>query len=290
MYALALAALATAPAQPSAKHDDQNPLYKSLLDTGLDVGAGTKVKFPPPTMPDGLDAAKQTAIIKTVVGKDYPLEEFTRNSVNARLQMKINTVKPDPKGPAKSVDVWFIAYGDFKLLEDDKFLDKLTNSDKGGGGKGGPLEKGALAKRGITIKPEDEKREAYGHFEFDFLEKVRLKGVGRAMWSRNGESVVAAAEIDPRFATDKEFPNQWRSITKAGGQVKLGDPNPWSGAAMYLKITKLTEPAGAVFIEQHIVFVEPTGWFDGANLLVSKLPPAVQDNVRTMRKEFLKGK
>jgi hypothetical protein len=184
--------------------------------------------------------------------------------------------------------VWFIAHGDFKLLEDDKFLDRLTRTDRSGGGKGGPLTKEDLAKRKIEVK--DEKREGYGKFEFDFLEKVRLRGAGHAMWSRNGESVVAAAEIDPRFLNDKEFPNQWQSIIKGGEAVKYGDPNPWTGAAMYLKITKLKDPAGAVFIEQHIIFAEPTGWFDKANLLRSKLPPAVTDNVRTMRKEFQKGK
>ncbi|MBN9122977.1 MAG: hypothetical protein J0I06_28210 [Planctomycetes bacterium] len=290
MYALAFAALAVAPAQPPAKHEDQNPLYKSLLETGLDVGGGAKAKFPAPTMPDGLDAAKQTAVIKGLIGTEYSYDEFTRQAVVAPYLMKIRDVTPsDPKAPARGVDVWFVAHGDFKLLEDDKFLDKLTNTGKGGG-KGGPLDKAALAKRGITVKPGDEKREGYGHFEFDFLEKVRLSGVGHAMWSRNGESVVVAAEIDPRFAADKDFPNQWRSITKTGGQVKVGPPVAWSGAAMYLKITKLAAPAGAVFVEQHIVFAEPTGWFDGANLLRSKLPLAVQDNVRTVRRDFLKGK
>ena len=59
---------------------------------------------------------------------------------------------------------------------------------------------------------------------------------------------------------------------------------------MYLKITKLAEPAGAVFAEQHITFVEPHGWFDGENLLRSKLPLSVQENVRSTRKEFIKGK
>ncbi len=290
MYALAFAALATAPAQPPAKHEDQNPLYKRLLDPGLDVGAGAKAPFPAPTMPDGLDAAKQTAILKATIAKEYDYAEFTRNAVPAPYLMKIRDIKPsDPKAPARGVDVWFVAHGDFKLLEDDKFLDRLTNAGKGGG-KGGPLNRNDLMKRGITLKPEDEKREGYGHFEFDFLEKVRLSGVGHAMWSRNGESVIATAEIDPRFLDDKEYPNRWRSIIKAGGQVKLGDPTPWTGAAMYLKITKLSEPAGAVFVEQHIIFAEPTGWFDGANLLRSKLPLAVQDNVRTMRKEFVKGK
>ena len=38
------------------------------------------------------------------------------------------------------------------------------------------------------------------------------------------------------------------------------------------------------------VFAEPTGWFEGANLLRSKLPLVVQNNVRNMRREWLKGK
>jgi hypothetical protein len=288
MYALALAALAIAPAQPPAKHEDQNPLYKGLIESGLDVGGKEKAKFPAPSMPDGLDAAKQTAVIKELIGSAYTYEEFTRNSGVAPQLLKIRDLG-DPKAPVRGVDVWFLAYGDFKQLEDDKFLDRLTNSGKGGG-KGGPLDKAALGKRGIELKPEDEKREGYGHFEFDFLEKVRLSGVGHAMWSRNAESVIATAEIDPRFIDDKEHPNRWRSITKAGGQVKLGDPQPWRGAAMYLKITKLAAPAGAVFVEQHVIFAEPTGWFDGTTLLRSKLPAAVQINVRDMRKEFAKGK
>lgn len=291
MYALAIAVLATAPAQPPTKHEDQNPLYKGLLDPGLDVGGNAKIKLPPPTMPDGLDGAKQTAIIKGLIGTEYSYDEFTRKSVVAPQLLKIRDVAGgDPKAPVRGVDVWFVAYGDFKLLDDDKFLDKLTSGNKGAGGRGEPLTKEELAKRGITLKPGDEKREGYGHFEFDFLEKVRLSGTGHAMWSRNSESVVAAAEIDPRFLNDKDYPNRWRSITKAGGQVKIGDPHPWSGATMYFKITKLAQPAGAMFIEQHVIFAEPTGWFDGANLLRSKLPIAVQDNVRTMRKELQKGK
>lgn len=287
MQTLLLVALAAAPAQPPAdKHDEQNALYKRLLTEGLDVGAGAKVKLPAPTMADGLTGAKQTAVIKGLIGSDYSYDEFARDSVVAPQLLKIGDIKPsDPKAPARGVDVWFIAYGNFKRLEDDKFLDKLMNAGKSsGGGKGGPLKPEDLAKRKIEIKKGDEKREGYGTFEFDFLEKVRLTGTGHAVWSRNADSVVAAAEIDPRFATDKEFPNQWRAL----GGDKPGPANPWGGAAMYLKITKLAEPAGAVFVEQHIVFAEPTGWFDGANLLRSKLPVAVQQNVRTTRQEFKK--
>src|SRR5262245_40866800 len=138
MYALALAALAISPAQPPAKHEDQNPLFKGLIESGLDAGGKEKIKFPPPTMPDGLDAAKQTAIIKNLIGTDYSYEEFTRKSVVAPQLMKIRDIAGgDPKAPVRGVDVWFVAHGDFKLLEDDKFLERLTSANKGTGGKGG---------------------------------------------------------------------------------------------------------------------------------------------------------
>jgi hypothetical protein len=290
MYSTILAALLAAPAQPPAPPEDPNPLYKSLLDTGVTVGAG-KVKLPAPTMPDGLSGAKQTEIIKGLIAGQYDYDEFTRKAVVAPQVLKIGDTKPaDPTAPGRTVDVWFVAHGDFKLLEDDKFLEKLTGTNKGGGGKTVPLTPADLAKRTITIPKANQNREAYGHVEFDFLEKVRLEATGHAMWSRNAESAVAAAEIDPRFLNDAEFPNRWRSITKEAGAVKVGEPHPWTGAAVYLKVTKLQEPAGALFIEQHIIYSEPAGWFGGANLLGSKLPIAVQDNVRTIRREFQKGK
>ena len=291
MTAILLAALSLAPAQPASdKHEDQNPLFKRLTTDGLDVGGKAKTKFVTPVLPDGLDGAKQTAIIKELIKADYAYDEFTRDSVVGPQLLKIGDVADsDKKTPGRTVDVYFIAYGEFKRLEDDKFLDKLLSSAKGSsGGKGGPLEAKDLAPRKIEIKKEDEKRESYGTVEFDFLEKVRLNATGHAMWSRNKESVLAAAEIDPRFLGDKDFPNQWRSIVKEGGQVKIGEPNPWSGAAMYVKVTKLAEPAGAMFVEQHVVFTEPAGWFGGENLLRSKLPLAVPQNVRTMRQEFKK--
>jgi hypothetical protein len=286
VFTLMLVSLAVA-AQPPKDHESANPLYKSLLDPGLAVGATAKAKFPAPSMPDGLDAAKQKAVITALIKDDYTLEDFTRKSIVAPQLLKLRDVAPsDPKAPARGVDVWFVTYGDLKALDDEKFLERLVNAGKGEG-KGKGLTKDDLAKRKITVA--DEKRESYGFIEFDFLEKVHLKATGRAVWSRTDESVLVAAEIDPRFRGDAEFPNQWQSIIKDGG-AKLGPATPWSEAGFYLKITKLAEPAGALFVEQHVIFAEPTGWFDGANLLRSKLPIAVQSNVRSMRKEWMKQK
>jgi hypothetical protein len=290
MFAVALAALTITPSQPPAKHEEQNPLFKNLLETGITIG-DAKVKFPAPLLVDGLSAAKQTEIIKSLIAADYDYSEFTRDSITARHMLKIGDVKPaDPKMPGRAVNVYFIVHADFKVLEDDKFLDKLTGNNKGGAAKTVPLTDADLKKRNIALPNAKVKNEGYGHVEFDFLDKVRLKATGHAIWSRNSESVVAAAEIDPRFQDDKEFPNEWRSMTRSDGEMKLGPAHPWTGAGMYLKVTKLQEPAGALFVEQHIIFSEPTLWFDGANLLRSKLPIAIQESVRTMRREFQNAK
>ena len=283
-------ALLVAGQPPAASHEARNPLFKELLDPGLVVGPGVRAKFPPPTMPDGLDPAKQKAVIAQLIGADYRYDDFVRASVVAPQLLKLRDVTPaDPKAPARGVDVWFVAHGDFALTDDEKFLERLVNTGRGEG-KGKGLTKEDLARRKIAAAPEDEKREGYGLVEFDFLDKVRIRATGRAVWSKSPESVVVAAVVDPRFLNDPEFPNEWRPIAKDGAAVTAGPPQPWGGAGFYLKVTKLAEPAGALFVEQHTVFAEPTGWFEGANLLRSKLPPVVQNNVRNMRREWLKGK
>jgi hypothetical protein len=70
--------------------------------------------------------------------------------------------------------------------------------------------------------------------------------------------------------------------------VKAGPWKPFSGSGQYLKVTRLVEPQGALFVEYHLVFTEPADWFGGANLLRSKLPQAAQVIVRSMRRELLK--
>jgi hypothetical protein len=288
MFPLLLALTAWTAAQ-QAGHEEANPLYRDLLERGVAVGPGLRAKLPPPTVPDGLDAAGQRAAIQNLIGTDYSYDEFTRRSVVAPHLLRLRDVKPsDPKAPARGVDVWFVAYGDFKLTEDDKFLDRLLQAGRDGG-EGRSLTAADLAKRKIVPPPGADKRQDFGHVEFDFLDRVRIRATGRAVWSRTPESVLAAVELDPRFVGDPEFPNEWRPLTKESGEVKAGPPSPYSEAALYVKLTKLAEPADAIFIEQHIVFAEPFGWFDGENLLRSKLPHVVQNNVRTARREWVKA-
>ncbi|HTU21721.1 MAG TPA: hypothetical protein VMG10_27030 [Gemmataceae bacterium] len=46
------------------------------------------------------------------------------------------------------------------------------------------------------------------------------------------------------------------------------------------------EPKGALFIEYHLIYSEPQGWFSGADPLTTKLPAIIQAEVRTFRREL----
>ena len=101
---------------------------------------------------------------------------------------------------------------------------------------------------------------------------------------------MTAAEIDPRFDGDKEFPNEWSPLSRDGGAARRRPAAAWSGAGFYLKVTRLAAPPGAVFGSSTSSSPSRLGWFGGANLLRSKLPIAVQTVVRNMRREWVKGK
>jgi hypothetical protein len=262
---------------PDTSHKTANPVFAELLEPGVAVGLELRAKFPPPAMPDGLAADEQKAAIQRLLGSDHTYEEFTRRSTFAPQLLRIGDARPsDPAAPARVVDVYFIAYGDLDAAGDTTFLKRLTNLGSGHGGKFQSLNGDQLATRKIEPARGAETREGYGRVEFDILEKVRLTLTGRAMWSETPESLVAAAVVDPRFRGDPEFPNEWRQLSRKADGLRVGPAQPYGGAGLYLKVTRLVEPAGALFIEQHVVFAEPTGWFGGANLLRSKLPLLVR--------------
>jgi hypothetical protein len=275
---------------PAAGEESANPLFQQLREQGVAVGAGIKVPLPAPTMADGLDAKAQQAVLKAVAGEDYSLDELLRNSVVAPHILKLRDINPsDPAAPARGVDVWFIAYADLKTVTDKDFLDRLLNSNQKEGKSRG-LNAAELEKRRLVIKPADEKHESYGNVVFTFLDRVEISATGHSYWSQTPDSVVFAAVLDPRFLNDADFPNQWRSVMRdPAGKTQLGPANPYDGAGYYLKFTRLAEPKGALFVEAHVVFAEPVKWFDGANLLRSKLPPVVQSQVRSVRRELIKA-
>jgi hypothetical protein len=271
-----------------------NPVYRDLRDTGISLAPRFCCRLPPPSMADGLDAERQAAAIAAVLAGAYPMKQFVRKSVVAPHVLRMSEVDSgDPNHPGRRVDAWFVAFGDFDRLADKEFLDSLLKSgeqdlERPDGGR--DWTTADLARRGIVIGPGREKYEGYGHASYDLLKRVRLQLSGHACWSRTGDSILAAAVVDPRFQSDPEFPNRWFAIAKRpSGEATVGPPRPYYGAGFYAKLTRLADPPGAIFVEYHLAFGEPREWFGSTNLLGSKLPAIAQSQVRSVRRELLTG-
>lgn len=268
-------------------HEQANLLYRELRETGVTISPTLKSPLPAPSLPDGLDAKAQRAVMIALAGQEDQVEELTRKSVVAPHILKIREIKPsDPEAPAFGVDFWFVAYGDLETLARENFVKDLLNSTQKDR-KVHILTEAELAKRKLKAQPD----EGYSHAVSTVMDKVQLLSTNYSYTTRTPDSIVVASRLDPRFRDDPEYPNQWRLIEKnAAGNVQLGPPQPYTGAGSYLKVTRLATPAGALLVESHLVYTEPKQWFNGANLLRSKMPLMVQAEVRSFRKELTKRK
>ncbi len=282
-----LLALSTLAADP---HLEANPLYRELREKGIAVSAEQRVPLPEPTFPDGISGAALRARLEALPGRHVPVDELLRNSIVAGLVVHFRDIETkDKKLPVHGCDVWFAAYGDLEPLTKQDFMDDLMRSQQKDA-RIHVLTAAELAERKIVVaagpdKPERQDR--YAHTVFPLLDRVQIAATSRTVMSRTADSLLFATALDPRFADDKEFPNRWRPMKKLpGNRVEYGPPHPYEGAAAYLKVTRLSDPKGALLVEYHLVFVEPQEWFGGANLLRSKLPVLIQTQVRAFREKL----
>lgn len=272
-----------------------NVVFDQLTQTGVRLQSGEVVRLPAPTMPDGLDAGQQSAILEKTAG-NYGVDRFARKSAVAPFVLEINSIEDDrQQRGGQRVDFYFVAYGSREALFDEALFGDLVGVQEGN------AKDKAMSTHTLT---DDELRtrnlaplsdgdtdgdlvESYVAVEAPILERVELQGVGRAVKQKTGESLLGAWMLDERFSDDPDYPNQWRPVIRdAAGRMSLGPPTPYSGLGGYIKLTALHEPAGAIFVECHAAFDEPHEWFDGKNLLRSKLPQAVQENIRTFRRKL----
>ena len=267
------AALLSADGVADAKHIASNPVYAELRQTGLTIGEQDPFKLPAPTMDDGLTGKQQEAIIEQVGGKAFPLDRLTRDFIYAPYVLKkIEEVDcPSVDSKAKFVNVYFVAYGNFDdLAKNGKPEDDWKT-----------IEEPDLAKRGID--EVDTKHERYGHITRNLIDYVELQAAVRTFWSQTNDSLIFATQLAPQFSGDSEFPNHWQKLVR---KKPTGPKHPYEHLGMYIKVTRLKDYDEGLFIEVHVVFSEPEGWFGGRNRLVSKLPQVVQTEVRDARQDM----
>lgn len=274
-----------------AEDEAANPLFEQLRGKGVAITAETAVPLPPPVMADRLDATGQREVLQKVVGERFPVKDFVGKVGTAPHVYHINKVPAASSDALRAfrIDASFVAYGSLDLVADKDFLENLHKKQKDR--KLHVLTSEELDKRKLHVESAKHREERYSHGVFIVLDRIELSAALRTFVTRRPDSLLAATQIDPRFAKDAGFPNQWRKITYDDeGRRKVGPPQPYSGAGGYLKITRLHEPKGALFVEYHIIYTEPKGWFNGADPLTTKLPAIIQSEVRTFRQELNRAK
>jgi hypothetical protein len=272
---------------PLRADEPGNPLFKQLRSDGVAVSAQTKTPLSAPLMADGLDAAGQRAVLEKVVGNRFSVGEFTAKVGTAPHVYAIRKIAIGGADAARAlgIDISFIAHGSLDTVANRDFLEDLHKKSKDR--QIHVMTVRELEKRKLSVESSKQREERYSHGVFLVLERVELRAALHTLLTRQPDSLLAATVVDPRFAKDPDFPNQWRKITvDEDGQRQLGPPHPYSGAGGYLKISRLHEPKGALFIEYHLLYTEQKGWFGGADPLTTKLPAIIQSEVRTFRREL----
>ncbi len=270
--------------QQGSPHLQHNPVYRDLIEDGVNMTPQFDVKLPEPSLPDGLSGDEQKQRITKLIGRRYSWEVFTRDSTVAPYKFELTDKKTnDPNIKYQEAHIYFVAYGDLNAIADAGGVSESDDENA----KSKPLTPNDLAANNIALV--DPKHESYAYISNDLIDKIRLSGVLRSYWSETADSIIAAAEMDSRFDKNKKFPNQWQPLLTTRAPKKLGKASPYHGAGGYSKITRLEDPKEALFVEAHLVFAEPHGWFQGHNLLGAKLPAYFQSEVRSTRREILRA-
>jgi hypothetical protein len=278
------------PAVLAADEAPTNPLYDELVTKGIPLPEGPTVKLPAPLLKPGIVPSDIPALLEKAAGR-RPVELFQKRTITAPFSLTISSVEKDKDVRCgQMIDLTFMAYGKLDGVLDTDFIDTLL-AGKGKGKNGDTstvLSAGELKQRGIRLLDRPGAKEQYATMTMQLLEKVQVEGVMRSVRTKLPKAVLSATRMDDSFQKDKDHPNIWRHIMPAGDEDKLGEPHPYTGMGGYVLITQLPEPKGALLVEMHFLLHEPPDWFGGFNLLRSKLPTVIENNVRSFRRKLTK--
>lgn len=279
----------------SADTAPENPVLRELLEKGVTMSDGKAYKLPPPAMGEGLSAAEQKAVIEKIgKAKGYSFADLTDSRTAAPVVIAIRALKDsdDETSIVRSIDLYFIARGKWEVLISKEFLDGISKPKDGEKknevvSKSGFLTEAEMKKRGLKLESTPEREMKFVYTTFSLFDQVELSATRLAVATRSKTALVGAAKLDPRFAADAEYPNRWRPIVRdADAEIAYGKPHPYDGGGAYAKATKLLDPADAIFVECHLVYEEPYGWFQGGEMLNSKLPTVVKSRIRAFRSKL----
>jgi hypothetical protein len=271
--------------------DADNPIYDALVGRGVKISPQVTLQLPKPILQDGLAPGQQRQVIESLLAGKYEWDAFTRKSIVSPFLLRISEGAAESGPIERKVDLYFVAFGSLDAMKGEDYLNKQlnlagTNDQADEARRAKTLSGDELRKRNIAAgtNPGDPRWVA---MTYTLLGKVRISLTTQNIKTESKDSSLLASVADPRFERDPEYPNSWRSLTiDDAGQRQVGPAEPYVGLGSYVKAARLAEPVGAIFIEYHVAFVEPQGWFHGTNLLRSKLPIVAQETVRKFRRNL----
>jgi hypothetical protein len=272
-----------------------NSVFTELIEKGVVMSDGEAYKLPKPAMADDLDAVAQKAVIEKLAKlKNLTFDDLIDDRSSAPTVLAIRTLKDseDESSIIRSIDLYFLVHGKWDVLNSKEFLDTLSKSKDGSNknevvSKSGFLTEEEIKKRKLKLESTPEREMKFVYTTFSLFDQVELSATRLVVATRTKTSITGASKLDERFNDDADYPNHWRSILRdAGADITYGKPKSYAGGGAYAKVTKLAEPADTIFVECHLVYEEPYGWFEGGEMLNSKLPIVVKSKVRNFRSKL----
>lgn len=274
-----------------------HPIVQSLVAEGFEVADGERATVAPPTLLPGMDDAAQRAALEELFG-EVAWDDYFDPSANARKVLDIDSADLELDGAkVRTLDLVFVAYGKLAVVRDKDLMQSIFGGNRGEEDSETGFKRYAESltaeetqARGFEQQLEGERRRHLTRYRFALIEKVVIEGLVEGD-GRDYSSLLVESAVSPlAMLEDAEYPSVWRAIPRgAESDADLEDPEPFRGFAGYLQASDLKFEPGAILVECHGVFVEPDGWFGGRNLLASKLPIVVQDNVRDFRRRLTKA-
>ncbi len=267
-----------------------NPVLQNLLDRGVETN-GVSVSLPSPSLLDGQDAPATRSMLRAVAGDDRSVENLTKDSVSAPFVLKTRDTKAEG-ATIRGADLWFVVRGELDDIDLKPILGKADGSNVEAGNMrftSRVLSAKDLGGRKLDPLPSLPGRDEWYTVQAGrLLDRIAVESTDRVVATRTKDSLTVAAITSRAFDADPTYPNRWASIQRSGATETRGSPRVYSGGGSYVKITRLSSDPGALFVEAHFAFVEPTLWFSGNPILRSKFSLICQDQVRQLRREIQK--
>jgi amino acid transporter len=286
--AVLAAVLAVRSAAP-AWADDPSPAAPAndLASRGVEVAMDVRADLPAAVL--RFDAPQGEADLKPLAGP-VEWERFSADSVNAPVAVTIEPFAVAGTRLAHRVHASFALHAPLERLQADETLRRSLGAEAAADGKAATarlLTAEELAAAGIVADAGG--RERLVALDLPLLNRVRIRGVVRTVATEHPDGVEVAWQFDDRLRDHPQWRPTWTRLeeNELGARV-AGEPQPYGGCGGIVAVRRLAAAGGLdlLAVESRMVLAEPEAWFQGGNLLRSKIPLATQEGVRSLRRRL----